>query len=199
MFANQCYNFHTPGGAKPASSSGRGANYRLTEFQAGLLLAQWSRLDTQAKTREANAAYLTELLGRIPGITPARLVSGCTRSGWHLYMLRYDKQHFAELSRKTFLNELAKAGVAASGGYTSLNNSSHVRALTANSHYQRLYGKDNMARWLEANQCPVNDRLCEEAVWFSQTKLLGSRAEMGRVAEVIADVQKRAGDLAKHG
>lgn len=56
-----------------------------------------------------------------------------------------------------------------------------------------------MARWLEANQCPVNDRLCEEAVWFSQSKLRGTRAEMGRVAEVIADIQKRAGDLVKNG
>ena len=197
-FANQCYNFHTPGGAKPGQSSGRGANYRLTEFQAGLLLAQLSRLDAQAQTREASAAYLTELLGKIPGIKPARLASGCTRSGWHLYMLRYDKQHFAELPRAKFLNELGKAGVAASGGYTSLNNSSHVRSLAANPHYQRLYGKDTMARWLEAHQCPVNDRLCEEAVWLSQSKLLSSRAEMGRVAEVIADIQKRAGDLARN-
>ena len=42
-FANLCYNFHTPGGSKPGPSLGRGANFRLTEFQAGLLLAQFSR------------------------------------------------------------------------------------------------------------------------------------------------------------
>jgi perosamine synthetase len=198
-FANLCYNFHTPGGGKPGASSGRGANYRLTEFQAGILLAQLARLEEHAKIRDANAAYLTELLQQIPGITPARLVSGCTRSGWHLYMLRYDQRHFADLPRAKFLQELSKAGVAASGGYTSLNNSSHVQALAANPHYQRLYGKEAMSRWVEANQCPVNDKLCAEAVWFTQTKLLGTRAEMERIAEVFAGIQKRAGDLVRQG
>ena len=45
--------------------------------------------------------------------------------------------------------------------------------------------------------CPVNDQLCAEAFWFGQTKLLGSRSDMDRIAEVITSVQKRAGDLAK--
>lgn len=191
-FAGQCYNFHTPGGAKPVPSSGRGANYRLTEFQAGILLAQLSRLEEQAQQRDANAAYLTQLLDQIPGIRPARLTDGCTRSAWHLYMFRYDKQHFAGMSRALFLQELAKAKVSASGGYASLNRSKHVQALASNPHYQRIYGQRTMARWLENNQCPVNDRLCEEAVWLTQTKLLGERSDMERIAEAIAKIQKQA-------
>jgi dTDP-4-amino-4,6-dideoxygalactose transaminase len=195
-FAALCYNFHSPGGGRPAPSSGRGANFRLTEFQAALLLSQFTRLEEQARTRDANAAYLSSLLTKVPGITPARLVDGCTRSAWHLYMFRYDQSQFANLPRARFLKELAKAGVGASGGYGPLNTSAHVRALAANPHYQRLYGKNAMARWLETNQCPVNDRLCEEAVWFTQTKLLGTRAQVGRIAEVIVDIQKRAGKVA---
>jgi dTDP-4-amino-4,6-dideoxygalactose transaminase len=194
-FANLCYNFHTPGGGKPGASSGRGANYRLTEFQGGLLLAQMTRLEEQAKLRDANAAYLTELLKKIPGLAPARLVNGCTRSAWHLYMFRYEKQHFAGLPRARFLEELGKAGIGASGGYGPLDKSGHVRALAANPHYQRLYGKERMARWAEANQCPVNDQLCEQGVWFTQTKLLTNRGEMERIAEAIAGIQKRAGEL----
>ena len=196
-FANLCYNFHTPGGEKPGMSLGRGSNFRLTEFQAAILEAQLSRLEEHAKIRDANAAYLTELLEKIPGIVPAKLVPGCTRSGWHLYMFRYDSPTFAGLPRAKFLTEMAKAGIAASSGYTPLNTSNHVRALAANPHYQRLYGKDAMARWLEANQCPVNDKLCAEAVWFGQTKLLGTRADMERTAEVISGIQKRAGDLTR--
>ena len=198
-FANLCFNFHTPGGPKPGASPGRAANFRMTEFQAGLLLAQLTRLDQQAKTRDANAAYLTETLSQIPGIAPARLVPGCTRSGWHLYMFRYDSEKFAGLPRARFLQELAKAGVPASGGYSSLNNSDHVRALADNPRYKRVYGEAAMTRWLEANQCPVNDKLCQEAVWFTQTTLLKPRADMTRIAEAIADIQKRAGDLAAAG
>jgi dTDP-4-amino-4,6-dideoxygalactose transaminase len=196
-FANLCYDFHTPGGGKKSVSRGRGANYRLTEFQAALLSAQMTRLEEQAKTRDANAAYLSEQLRQIPGIAPAALPVGCTRSAWHLYMLRYDATKFAGLPRAKFLQALAKAGVAASSGYTALNTSAHVQALAANPHYQRIYGRDTMTRWLERNPCPVNDRLVEEAVWLSQTKLLGSRAEMTRIAETVASIQKRAGELAR--
>jgi dTDP-4-amino-4,6-dideoxygalactose transaminase len=192
-FADLCYNFHTPGGSRPGDSPGRGANYRMTEFQGGLLLAQLMRFEEQSKTRQANALYLNQMLAEIPGIRPARLVDGCTRGAWHLYMLRYDMQQFGGLPRSAFLKALSRAGVSASGGYTSLNNSKHVKALAANPHYQRIYGKAAMTRWADANACPVNDKLCEEAVWLSQTKLLGTRADMERIVEAFAIIQKSGG------
>jgi perosamine synthetase len=196
-FATKVHNFHTPSGARSSSPTGRGANFRLTEFQAALLLAQMTRLDEQFKQREANAAHLTAQLQKIPGISPARFADGATRSAYHLYMVRYDKRRFADLPRAKFLQALGKEGVGASGGYSPLNTSAHVKAIATNRHYQRIYGKDTMARWVERNRCPVNDRLCEEAFWFSQSKLLGSRSDMDRIAEAIAGVQKRAGDLAR--
>lgn len=195
QFAHRCFNFHTPGGGKPVASSGRGSNFRLTEFQAGLLLPQLARAEKNAKLRDENATYLNRMLAEIPGVMPAKLASGCTRSAWHLYMWRYDKSQFAQMPRATFLQELAKAGVSASSGYASLNNSAHVKALASNAHYQRIYGRDRMARWVEANQCPVNDRLIEEAVWFTQDVLLGSKSEMERIVQTISDLHKRAGSI----
>jgi perosamine synthetase len=196
-FANQVFNFHTPGGGKPGTSWGRAANYRLTEFQAALLLSQYTRFNQQQDARNANAEYLTSVLQKIPGIAPAKLLGANSRSAWHLYMFRYDSRQFAGLSRAKFLQALSKEGVSASGGYSSLNNSAHVKALAANPHYQRIYGKDTMARWVERNQCPVNDKLIEEAVWFGQTRLLGSRSDMERIAETISSIQRRAGELAR--
>lgn len=196
-FANQVYNFHTPGTPRGGASWGRASNYRLTEFQAALLAAQYSRFNAQQDVRNANALHLSSLLEKIPGLTPARVLGSRSRSAWHLYMLRYDKAQFAGLSRTKFLQALAREGVTASSGYTSLNTSAHVKALASNPHYQRIYGKETMARWVERNHCPVNDKLVEEAVWLGQTKLLGSRADMERIAEKIAGVQKRAGELAR--
>jgi perosamine synthetase len=197
-FANQVFNFHTPGSPKPGASWGRASNYRLTEFQAAVLLAQYSRFNQQQDHRNANAQHLSSMLQKIPGIAPAKLTSGNTRSGWHLYMMRYDSSRFANLSREKFLKALKDAGVTGAGsGYTSLNNSAHVKALANNPHYQKIYGKETMARWVERNQCPVNDKLVEDAIWFAQTKLLGSRSDMEKIAETIAGIQKRAGDLAR--
>jgi dTDP-4-amino-4,6-dideoxygalactose transaminase len=196
-FAHQVYNFHTPGTPKSGTSWGRAANYRLTEFQAALLLAQYSRFNAQQDYRNANAEHLSDMLRKIPGIAPAKLASGNNRSAWHLYMFRYDAARFSGLPRARFLQELAKAGVGASSGYASLNTSAHVKALAANPHYQRIYGKDTMAKWVERNRCPVNDRVIEEAVWLGQTKLLDSRSAMEQIAETIAGIQKRSGDLAR--
>jgi len=197
-FAHQVFNFHTPGTPKSGQSWGRAANYRLTEFQAALLLAQYSRFNAQQDYRNANAEHLSAMLQKIPGIAPAKLASGNNRSAWHLYMFRYDATKFSGLSRARFLQELTKAGITgASTGYSSLNTSAHVKALAANPHYQRIYGKDTMAKWVERNRCPVNDRLIEEAVWLGQTKLLDSRSAMEQIAETIAGIQKRSGDLAR--
>ena len=139
------------------------------------------------------------MLEKIPGITPAKLVDECTRSAWHLYMLRYNKREFENLPRAKFLAALAKAGFAASSGYTNLTQTAHVKALAGNPHYQKIYGPSAMIRWLEASLCPVNNILCDEAVWFTQTTLLRPRAEMERIAAAIADIQKRAGELGKSG
>jgi len=195
-FFHKCFNFHTPGGGKPTASSGRGSNYRLTEFQAALLVAQFTRFEQQSSERNINATYLTKQLKEISGVAPAALTGGCTRSAYHLYMLRYDKQQFADLPRAKFLAELNRLGVAASSGYSTLNTTAHVRALATNPHYLRIYGQDRMTRWLEQNQCPVNDALCQDAVWFSQQSLLGDRSKMDRIAESIRDIQKRSGELA---
>jgi perosamine synthetase len=101
-----CYEFHNNSrgrGQRGADFSyrGSGANLRMTEFQGALLLAQMTRLEEQARTCDRNGAYLTSLLRKIPGITPARMYEGCTRNAYHLYMLRYDKEHFAGLPRST--------------------------------------------------------------------------------------------------
>jgi len=191
-FANQCYNYHTPGGSRPAPSYGRGANFRLTEFQGSILLTQMAKVAEQAKLRDKNALYLSEMLAKIPGIQPAKWYDGCERSAWHLYMFRYDPKQFNGMSREAFLQELRKAGISGSSGYTSLNKSKHVLALADNRHYQKIYGTDFMRAWAEANQCPVNDQLCEQAVWFSQYTLLEPRSQMEHIAASIDAIRNKA-------
>ncbi|MCA9161046.1 MAG: DegT/DnrJ/EryC1/StrS family aminotransferase, partial [Planctomycetales bacterium] len=191
-FANRCYDFQTPGGGRAKASNGRGSNYRMTEFQGSILLTQLARLEAQAKQRDENAKYLSELLAKIPGIKPAKLYDGCDRSAWHLYMFHYDPQAFGGRPRATFLKELREAGVSASPGYSPLNRSAHVLALANNPHYLKIYGRDFMAGWAERNACPVNDQLCQQAVWFTQTVLLGTRDDMERIAASIDQVRMKA-------
>ena len=200
-FLERAYAFHGNGRPLKLSPGGGdvfpfgGANLRLTEFQGALLTAQMTRLAGQAKRREENAAYLTTLLEKIPGIRPARLTAGCTRSAWHLYMLRYDKTAFAGLDRSLFLKALSAEGIPASSGYTPLNKQPFIAATLASKGYKRLFPEKTLKEWAERNACPVNDKLCTEAVWFTQNMLLGSREDMDMIAEAIRKIQGRAGEL----
>jgi hypothetical protein len=63
--------------------------------------------------------------------------------------------------------------------------------------YSRLYSAQEIVAWEARNRCPANDSLCEEAVWFTQTMLLGSRQSMERIAESVRKIRQHAGELAR--
>lgn len=198
---DRCHAFHNNGRAPRTASYDfqylqSGANLRLTEFQGALLNAQMTRLDVQSRTRDENARYLSGLLSQIPGIRPVRNYAGCTRSAWHLYMFRYDSRQFAGVGRDRFLKALAAEGIRASSGYTPLNRQPFLESMLQSKAYKRLFPEKTLAEWKERTACPANDRLCEEAVWFTQTMLLGTRKDMDQIAEAIAKVQRGAAGLA---
>jgi len=201
--AERLYAFHNNSRPRRGGSRGfsygdtRGANLRLTEFQAGLLLAQMTRLEEQSRTRDGNAAYLTAQLEEIPGIRPARRYEGCTRNGYHLYMLRYQPEEFDGLPRARFLEALQAEGVPCSGGYSPLNKEPFLEATLDSRGYRRIYPPEVLAGWKERTRCPENDRLCEEAIWFGQTMLLGPRGDMDDIAGAIRKVRSAAAVLAK--
>ena len=154
-----------------------------------------TRLDEQSKLRDENAAHLTSRLREIPGIEPARMYEGNTRSAWHLYMFRYRKEQFGGLPRSTFLKALQAEGVPASSGYSPLNKEPFLRSAFQAQVYKKMYPADRLTRWEEQNACPVNDKLCEEAVWFTQTMLLDTREGMDQIAEAILKIKASASEL----
>jgi dTDP-4-amino-4,6-dideoxygalactose transaminase len=200
-FLDRASEFHSNSSSQHAARrrsgyQSNGLNLRMPEFQAALLMAQMTRLEKQSKTRETNAQYLTKMLGEIPGIRPAAMYAGNTRNAYHLYMFRYDASRFANLPRAKFLKALAAEGIPASPGYTPLNQQPLVQGIADSRAYQRIYGEAELKRWRERNLCPQNDKLCEEAVWLTQTMLLGPREDMEQIAEGIRKIQRHAGDLA---
>ncbi len=201
--AERCYAFHNNGrgrgtaGVHLALPIGRSANLRLTEFQGTLLATQMTRVEEQSRTREQNARYLTGLLKEIPGIQPERGYEGCTRNAYHLYMFRYGSSEFAGLSRDAFLKALRAEGIPCSGGYSPMNREGYVKATLGSRAYKRIYPAEVLDGWEERNQCPANDRLCKEAVWFTQTMFLGTPTDMDQIAEAIRKIRQHATRLAK--
>ena len=86
LTVDRCHSFHNCGRAHGAfqpngSNPVRGANFRMQEFQAVILMSQLKRVEKDTQTREQNAQYLASRLKQIPGIAPYRLNPGATRGG----------------------------------------------------------------------------------------------------------------------
>jgi dTDP-4-amino-4,6-dideoxygalactose transaminase len=187
--------FHNNGrgfGDSSFSYIGTGLNLRMTEFQAALLAEQLTRLDEQSRTRESNAKYLSGLLDSIGGVTPAKQYDGCTRNAYHLYMFRYDAAAFDGLPRDKFLKAMKAEGIPCSGGYQPLHREPFLEKTLQSRTWKRVYSGAEVASWRERNACPANDRLCTEAVWLTQTMLLGPREDMDQIAEAVRKVRKNA-------
>ena len=171
-----------------------GGNYRMTEFQGALLLAQLGRLEAQSAIREANGRYLNDRLAEIPGIRPLTRGHGETRHSYHLYIFRYDADAFDGVPRDRFLQALEAEGIPCSGGYPI---GLHLQPVFANKSFGSFDGAVGArpGSALDPAAFPVCARACREACWLSQSLLLGTRADMDDVISAVAKVRQYRGEL----
>ena len=66
-----------------------GSNYRLTELQAAIGIAQLDRLDGYVAHRQSLAAHFGKQLSAIPGLTPAKVAEGAEHA-YYLFPVKYD-------------------------------------------------------------------------------------------------------------
>ena len=91
---------------------------------------------------------------------------------------------------------MAAEGIPCSSGYGALNRDPFLKTTFETRGWKRIYSDAEMRRWHERNQTPNNDRLITEAVWMTQTMLLGSKSDMDQIAEAVRKIQKHASALA---
>lgn len=158
-------------------------NYRLTEFQAALLLSQLRRLPEQCARRSENALYLADRLSRIEGITPLRRDPRVTAHAYHKFIFRYDAAAFGGPSRDDFILALRAEGVPCIPGYAPTYRSPAFKVDTSTHPYAAAvdYG---------AMRLPQVERACEEAVWLDQSLLLAEPGEMDDIVNAVAKIQR---------
>jgi dTDP-4-amino-4,6-dideoxygalactose transaminase len=177
-----------------------GGNYRLTEFQAAVLLAQLDRLEAQTVKREANAAILDEELAKVPGVKPMRRDERVTRRSWHLYPFRFISSEFGGLSRDEFVGALSAEGIPASPGYLTpvYGNGGFLELSSARGKENcplscPYYGKEMD---YHSVHCAVAERLCrEEMVWLGHPMLLGDAEDMHDIVGAVRKIHENQGEL----
>ncbi len=170
-----------------------GGNYRMTEFQAAILLVQLTRLDEQTKTRNENALYLSNQLSKIRGVEPLQCGPEITRHAYHLYIFRYSPDEFEGLPKSRFLEALNAEGIPCSSGYVPLYKERFMLNLAKDHLLSQLYGKkidySNV-------KLPVTEKACyEEGAWFHQRMLLGTRKDMDDIANAMAKIKENVKEI----
>jgi perosamine synthetase len=172
-----------------------GSNFRMQQSQALILMSQMNRIQKDADIRLGNATYLDMKLKEIPGIIPYRLANGATRSAYHLYPFRYISEKFNNVLKDKFLRALNAEGIPCSSGYGPQNKDGLIEDTLTSRGFKRLFPEARLKQWREENVLPGNDKLCSEAVVFTQNILLGSRSDMDDIFNAIFKIYKNKDSL----
>lgn len=171
-----------------------GYNYRLTEFQAVLLLAQLERLEAQTALRATRAAQLGERLSQLEGIMLLQRDERQTTPAIYQYVFKYRAEAFGGASRNRFVAALEAEGIPCDGIFYEPVYRSALFKVEAQDFLQ-LDG-DRLS-WANAH-CPVAERAAyEEAVWLPHQLLLGDERDVEDIIEAIVKIQNNLDELLK--
>lgn len=171
-------------------------NYRITDFQAALLLEALRRLPEQNAHRDANAQHLNAQLAEIPGIQPMRRDARETREAYFNYAFRYDAEAFGGVPVATFRKALHhELGCGVNACYEPLNQC----ALYA-PHTKPWRHRLDDAYWAAIDPTRFDLPECERAyhetsVCLHFSVLNGPREDVDLIAEAVRKVHRHVDDL----
>jgi len=142
-----------------------GYNYRLSDLQCALGLAQLSRLDQWVRARQAIALWYREALSSIAQVKPLRVHADRTNA-YHLYVVRLDPA----INRRKAFNFLRGQGIGANVHYGPVYLHSYYRAMG--------FGP---------GQCPRAEEAYESILTLPMYPAM-TRADVERVAAVLGEL-----------
>lgn len=169
-----------------------GANMRMTEFQAAILLSMMDKMEEEFVRREENALYLDSLLKEIEGIIPQERDWRVNRRAYHLYVFRYQKESFGGVERNAFIRALNAEGIPCTAGYSLLCDAP-VYTQGNFGPFSKLLRDEKFVR-----EPLTNARTLEkESVWLFHTLLLGDKSDVEDIAEAIRKIKENVDELRK--
>jgi perosamine synthetase len=144
----------------------RGFNYRMTNLQAALGVAQVERFDDLVARRRANAARYSAQLTHIPGITTPPQAPDVENVYW-MYAVLVNEDF--GLSRNQLREYLAAAGIETRSFFIPL----HLQPI----YWQRFFGQ----------RFPVAEKLCRDGFYYPSSASL-----LDDYLDYIVEVTRRA-------
>jgi len=147
-----------------------GFNYRLTNLQAAVGVAQFEHIDEFVETRRRNALYYNSLLEEVEGITLPPEAKWAKNVYW-MYTILIEKNF--GLSRDDLMVHLKEKGVDSRRAFYPV-------------HAQPLY-----AEQFTGQKFPVADQLSNKGVYLPSGNTL-TKEQIDQVVETLISIQKEA-------
>src|SRR5262249_47477521 len=166
-----------------------GSNYRMTEFQAALLLGQLEMLPELAARRARAAARLSSALGAIPGVRPLPPQPGIAQDTFYCYVFQYRPQR-PHVGRDLFAAALEAEGIPCDGRF-------YEPVYRSDLFYATPDNCPQLRTDYASVRCPVSERAAyEESVWLPQFLLIGGERAVDDIAAAVAKVMQHIDELA---
>ena len=143
-----------------------GTNFRMTAFQAAVLLAQMERLSDQITLRTANVKLLKQVVGELPGLRWQEQRPEVTRNSHYLVLGRVQG---TAVTRDELCQALIQAGIPCTPFYP--------HTLYQNPLYQR--------GGCRVMPCPNAEACLQDAFWLPHRVLLADDTTVREAGEIL--------------
>lgn len=175
-----------------------GGNYRITDLQAALLLAQLERLPGQLETKSDNIALFRKKMAGAPGISMTPPKDKATRQGLYSVSINVDPKFFANVPREIIIAALQAEGIPVVPPYDVV----YTSALWVNGKGFLAFeeGADIDTRLGLKASCPVAEKVSgRTGLTLPHQLFLGTEEDMDDIAVAFRKVQSQASELRMMG
>jgi dTDP-4-amino-4,6-dideoxygalactose transaminase len=170
-------------------------NFRLTDLQAAVLVAQLSRLEELTVRRATNARRLDAALAEIEGLAPLRRDPNVTQQAYYIYYFRYDPEKFGGLRREDFCKAMQAEGIPCGPARDVAYRNPLFGAKPLRSASSVIPGPNGLVDYSEV-RCPVAEEVTSRTgIALRQTALLGSAEDALDVARSARKIRARVEDV----
>ncbi len=170
-----------------------GSNFRITEFQSAILIAQLGRYERMRKKRESNALYLSKRISEIEGLKPLVRDKRANVHSYHLFVIRYDKKYFNGIGKEKIIKALNAEGIPVYSGYSL---PLYKQPLFKGEDAKKLFKALGIKLNYENIFLPVTEKACyEEAIWLNQRVLLGKKQDMDDIVNGFLKIKENIDEI----
>ncbi|MHA2288541.1 MAG: DegT/DnrJ/EryC1/StrS family aminotransferase [Promethearchaeota archaeon] len=192
-FANAIYSYIDCGRQKDQyfyKHYSYGTNYRMTEYQAAILLAQLKKFPDQHKLRNQNAQYLMEKLNKIDGIRTMKPTPGASSLGWYVFPIVFESEKFGGITKLEFYERLNQNGIPTDDCYPPLHSLDCFASVNLKKgiDYSNANWGGNKSRNLNF---PIVSDIYSKSIEFPQEILLAEKEKLDDIVDFIKSMKDK--------